>query len=128
MHTNVNIIAKILAASVLFVAISKYELLLMIPQINIGFWIQYIGILGIVIFFISAIISFVGIYLKKKWGFIGIYIFIISACLLATPTVPFAHKLFPQTAQIYVIFTINLICLFGAFWLHKEQRKKEIRT
>ena len=127
MNTKVNIIAKILAACILIVAISKYELLLMIPQINYGFGIQYIGLLGMILFFGSAIMSFAGIYLRKKWGFIGIYIFIVSACLLATPTIPFAHKLFQESIQIIVIFTINLICLFGAIWLHKQQRK-EIRT
>lgn len=71
----------------------------------------------VISFFIFSIISIVGIFLQKHWGYFAVYIFIfISSVFLGIAPIPFVTKLFPVTAAtIVVILTSAVLLSFTVF-------------
>ena len=116
-------ILKCIVTLFLIKAVSNYKLMMAIPNINVGFWSQYIGIAGILAYFASALASCYGVFSRKKWRFISIYSFIILACFLASPVFPIPVKFIPQQWQIFFIFALNIVCLLCVIWLQTLQRR-----
>ncbi len=115
MESNkIKIFERILGVIIILTALSKYQLLLSLNN-NLNTYSALITLL----FFISALAGFIGLFNGKIWGYIGIYIFIpVSTYGMGISVFPFIMKSFPPTYRTTIIIVIGAVILLTAILIH----------
>lgn len=91
-----------------------------------GVWVLYFVITGI-LFFLLNLISAIGLFAGKKWGFILSYLAIISSTLVGVSYLPFSYgtlyKFFLSQPTTIPMLIINSVLLCFVLYLHISYRK-----
>jgi hypothetical protein len=111
----------IIAVLIIVSALTKIRLLLRLPNYQ-QLWEQIL----IIVFFVSALVSFGGLLFQKKWGFFFVYIYLIIATFfLSISVVPFLLEgldldFEPATSLLLII---NLAVLASTAVIHAYKGK-----
>ena len=111
----------IIAVLIIVSALTKIRLLLGLPNYQ-----QLCEKILIIVFFVSALVSFVGLIFQKKWGFFFVYIYLIIATFfLSISVVPFLLEGLDLDfeAATSLLLIINLTVLASAAVIHAYKGK-----
>jgi len=75
--------------------------------------------LYIIIFFFSAVLGIVGMFLQRHWGYAATYFLIlISSIALGIASIPFITSLFSINASTFLVILTSLILFLITAYLH----------
>ena len=96
-----------------FLIVSKVQL---ISFINTSFVFQSILI---IIFFFSAVLGIVGMFLQRHWGYVATYFLIlVSSTALGIAPIPFITSLFSINASTFLVILTSVILFLFTVYLH----------
>lgn len=115
MESNkIKLFERILGTIIILTALSKYQLLL-----SLKYSVNTYSVMITLLFFISALAGFIGLFRGKLWGYIGIYIFIpVSTYGMGISVFPFIIKLFPPNSRTKIIILIGALTLLAIISIH----------
>ena len=71
------------------------------------------------------LISAIGLYLHKTWGFFFFYPAILLTTIgFSISIIPFVTSIFPMAMRPWIVITINSIFLLIAIWTHWTKSKR----
>jgi len=120
--TNIDYCLWAIGGLVFLSALTKIRLLLGIFNYQ-QLWAQAL----ITVLFLSAVLSFVGLFQKKKWGFLFVYAYILIATFFfSISVIPFPFRLLnlDVKAATLLLFGINLVVLTFVGWVHAIKSKQ----
>jgi hypothetical protein len=121
---NIKLILRILSVIFLIKTLSNYNLILFLTKVEFIFWLQYVGVVGILCYFIFSILNIYGSFTNKKWVFISFYLFIICASLLTDPVLPIPYGYFKLGIhQASFIWSVNIISIIFIRVLQVQLKK-----
>lgn len=115
------------------VSVLPFQLIFQLSDLSTakGVWVLYFVITGI-IFVLLNLISAIGLFAGKKWGFILSYLAIISSTLVGVSYLPFSYgslyKFFLSQPSIIPVIIINSVLFCTVLYLHISYRKMIVNS
>lgn len=118
MDTKIKFFERILGFTIILTALSKYQLLISLKNMQGMFSIFVVSI-----FFISALLGFIGLFRGRLWGYISIYIFVpVATYGMGISVFPFIIKLIPYTYRTTAIIVVGILFLLTTISIHISKR------
>jgi len=119
MEHRLHIFEKLIGVSIIIAVLSKCSLITFINIENLGTSQGIITNVIVFAFFVFAIMGFVGIFLSRLWGYIGVYLFIPLSCFgLGISPIPFIVNFIPVNFKTTAVIILSIILLIASLSLH----------
>jgi len=122
MENKLHIFEKLIGVLIIITVLSKYSLITFINIENLGNSHGIITNVIVLSFFVFAIMGSVGIFLRRLWGYIGVYIFIPLSCFgLGISPIPFIVNFIPVNFKTTAVIILSIILLIASVSLHTRK-------
>lgn len=109
---KISLLCKVIALLMLLTVVFHWNVFLIFFNYPLPIGWYVIMVLMALIFVIINIISAVGLFWGKKWGFTTSYLAIVfSSLFFGTCYIPYFPHLFPREDRAYVLTLVNLIII-----------------
>jgi len=116
-----NLLLCRIASLLIVVMLFRYRAIFMTIQ---GAGSQVFVVAIVAIFYVLNIITLVGLFFRKSWGFITSYFALpISTFLFAVSYVPFIIDWLPMPLRMYSVPFLNAFLLVGIVYLQVHHRR-----
>ena len=114
---------KVISFIIIFAMLSNWEMFfsMRLPGLTLE------NYLLITVWVTLLLISAIGLYLHKNWGFLFFYPAILLTTIgFSISILPFVTSIFPMEMRPWVMIAINSFFLLVAIWLHRGKSKRPI--